>query len=193
VVGTSINLLENSNDALLTNARGHSRSYGLTASLAPRERFGFDFAYNYSDYLQNALICFNDTPPSGVSLPVVTGATTCFDTGNPLLTDSFYTNNTHFGMATLMFKPIKRVTTQMGYSITSVGGSSPVFNVLQPDASLHWNYHQPLASFSLDIGHNMSWNAGWNYYQYGEKVFTGPTAPRYFHSNAATVSLRYGF
>jgi hypothetical protein len=45
----------------LTDYRGHNCNYGLTATLTPRERFNFDFAYNYNDYQQSALICFNDS------------------------------------------------------------------------------------------------------------------------------------
>jgi hypothetical protein len=203
VLGGSINLLENSNRDALTNYRGHNRSYGFNATLSPRERFGVDLAYNYSDYLQNALICFNDTPPTGVTLSVITTAGDCTrtvnpanpynDSGNPRLTDSYYVNQTHFGLATVMFRPVRRVATQLGYSITSVGGRSPVFNQLQPDSSLHYNYHQPLASLGVDLGHHVAWNTAWNYYGYNEKALTGPTAPRYFHANTATVSLRYSF
>jgi hypothetical protein len=194
VVGTSVNVLENSNEDLLTKARGHNRNYGFTALLAPRERFGLDLAYNYNDYLQNALICFSDALPTGVTLPVVTSAVACVpDPNNPLLTNSFYVSRTHFGSATVMFKPVKRVTTQLGYSISSVGGDAPMFNILQPDPSLHYNYHQPVANILLDMGHNLAWNAGWNYYQYNEKSFVGPTSPRYFHAQTATVSLRYAF
>jgi hypothetical protein len=44
----------------------------FTANLAPPcERFGFDFAYDYNDMMQNALICFND---SDTILPVVVNA-----------------------------------------------------------------------------------------------------------------------
>lgn len=39
--------------------------------------------------------------------------------------------------------------------------------------------------------HNFIWHAGWSYYQYGEKAFVGPTSPRYFHANNATISLKY--
>ena len=194
----SVNLLENSNDYALTNYRGHNRNYGFTATLTPRERFSFDLAYDYNDYLQNAMICFNDTPPTGVTLPVVTNAGSCTsngyaDTGNPLLTDGDYTSNTHYGMSSVTFKPIRRVTTQVGYGITSIGGRTPQFNILQPEGSLAYNYHQPLAHLAFDMGHNLSWNAGWNYYQYGEKSFVGPTDARYFHANNATVGLRWAF
>ncbi len=195
VLGGSINILQDANAESLTNYLGHNRNYGLTASLTPRERFGLDLAYNYNDVIQNALICFNDTPPTGVSLPFVTNAASCAanDPSNPLLANSFYTNHTHFGMGTVRVKPVKRLTANLGYSITSVDGSIPQFNILQPLGSLQYKYYQPVASLSVDLGHKLAWNTGWNYYQYNEGSFVGPTAPRYFHANSLTESLRYAF
>jgi hypothetical protein len=195
VLGASINLWGASNGDALTDYRAHNRNYGFTANLTPRERFGFDFAYNYNDTKQNALICFND---SNTSLSVVANAGNCTmngynDTKNPLLTNGFYTSNTHYGIGSVMFKPHARITAQVGYSITSVGGQTPQFNALQPFGSLQYNYHQPLANVSVDIGHNLTARMGWNYYQYGEKSFVGPTDPRYFHANNATFSLRWAF
>jgi hypothetical protein len=96
-------------------------------------------------------------------------------------------------MGSVMFKLTSRVRTQVGYSITSVGGETPQFNSLQPAGSLQYNYHQPLANVAIDIGHNLTAKAGWNYYQYGEKSFVGPTGPRYFHANHATFSLQWAF
>ena len=152
-------------------------------------------AYNYSDPQQNALICLNDTPPVGVTLPVVTGAGDCSgnDPGNPLLTNGSYQNNTHFGMGAVVFKPVARLTTRFGYSVTSVGGQIQQFNILQPLRSLAYNYHQLVAGLDVDLARNLIWRAGWNYYQYGEKDFVGPTASRYFHANNATLSLKYAF
>ena len=77
VLGGSINILQDANADALTDYVGHNRNFGLTASLTPRERFGLDLAYNYNDVIQNALICFADTPPAGVTLPFVTSATSC--------------------------------------------------------------------------------------------------------------------
>ena len=47
----------------------------------------------------------------------------------------------------------------------------------------------------MDVGiaHDLSWHLGYNYYEYGEKDFVGPTLPRYFHANNVTVSLKYAF
>ena len=195
VLGGSINVLDDSNGDPTTNYQGHNRNYGFTASLTPRERYGLDLAYNYNDLQQNSIICFNDTPPLGVSLPVVTNAGSCAanDPGNPLLTNSYYVNHNHFGMFTLRVAPVKRVTARAGYSITSVDGQIPQFNVLQPLGALNYRYQQPVGDVSVDLGHNLSWNTGWNYYQYAEGSFVGPTAPRYFHANNATLSLKYAF
>ncbi len=195
VLGGSVNIFQTANADALTNYVGHNQNYGLTASLTPRERFGLDLAYNYNSVIQNALICFNDTPPAGVSLPFVSNAGSCAanDPANPLLGNSYYTNHTHFGMTTVRFSPAKRLTANLGYSITSVDGAIPQFNILQPLGSLQYKYSQPVANLSVDLGHRLAWNMGWNYYQYGEGSFVGPTAPRYFHANSLTESLRYAF
>jgi hypothetical protein len=195
VLGLSLNLWQNSNGNAFTDYRGHNRNYGFTGSLAPKQHFGFDFAFNYSDYLQNSFICFNN---ADTSLPVVANAGSCTakgynDSRNPLLTYGFYTSQTYYGMGAIVFRPIQRVAVQLGYSITSVGGDTPQFNSLQPFGSLHYNYYQPLANFEVDIGHNVTARAGWNYYQYGEDSFAGPTAPRYFHANNTTLGLRWAF
>jgi hypothetical protein len=198
-LGGSINIRQESNGDAQTQYVGHNQNYGLTASLAPRERFGLDLAYNFNSVIQNAIICFNDTPPTGVVLPFVNNANAnncgglTNDPANNLMANSYYTNHTNFGMATIRFKPAKRVMANIGYIITSVDGSAPQFNILQPLGTLQYKYQQPVANLSVDIGHKLTYNTGWNYYQYGEGSFVGPTAPRYFHANSLTESLRYSF
>jgi hypothetical protein len=196
-LGGSINIRQESNADSETQYLGHNQNYGLTASLAPRERFGLDLAYNFNSVIQNAVICFNDTPPIGVILPFVANAANnnCAgnDTSNNLMANSYDTNHTNFGMATVRFKPAKRVLANIGYSISSVDGSVPQFNILQPLGTVQYKYQQPVANLSVDIGHKLAYNMGWNYYQYGEGSFVGPTAPRYFHANSLTESLRYSF
>ena len=196
-LGGSINIRQESNADAQTQYLGHNQNYGLTASLAPRERFGLDLAYNFNSVIQNAVICFNDTPPTGVVLPFVNNANNdnCGgnDTANNFMADSYYTNHTNFGVATVRFKPAKRVLANIGYSISGVDGSAPQFNILQPLGTVQYKYQQPVANLSVDIGHKLAYNMGWNYYQYGEGSFVGPAAPRYFHANSLTESLRYSF
>ena len=92
-----------------------------------------------------------------------------------------------------MVRPIPRLTTRAGYSASSVSGKTPQFNILQPLGSLAYTYHQPLASVELELIRNVAWVANWNYAQYGEHDFVGPTEPRYFHSNDVTLGLKYAF
>lgn len=197
ILGGSINLQQDSNTDVLTDYKGHNQNYGVTASLAPRQRFSLDLAYNYNSVMQNALICFADTVPTGAVLPFVSGATNnnCAggDMSNNLMANSFYTDHTNFGMTTIRFRFDKRTTVNAGGSITSVDGSVPQFNILQPQGSAQYRFFQPVAGLSVDLGHKLAWNSGWNYYQYNEGSFTGPTAPRYFHANSLTESLRYAF
>jgi len=195
VLGGSINILEDANAYSLTNYVGHNRNYGLTTSLTPYPRVSLDLAYNYNDVIQNAMICFADTPPTGVTLPFVKGAASCAanEPSNPLLANSFYTNHAQFGMATLRFKFDKRTMVNLGGSVTQVQGSVPQFNTLQPQGAADYKYYQPVGTLSVDLGHKLAWNTGWNYYQYHEDSFVGPTAPRYFHANSVTESLRYAF
>jgi len=195
VLGATVNVWDSSNGDFFTKYSAHNRNYGFTATLSPRQRFGFDFAYNYTNYFQSALICFND---SETTLPAVATAGSCeangFNDGdNPLLINGRYNDNTHYGLAAITFKPLAKWSTQLGYSITSVGGQTPQLNILQPLGSLSYNYHQPVANIAVDLGHNLIGKLAWNYYQYGEKSFTGPTLPRYFHANNETVSLRWAF
>jgi hypothetical protein len=96
-------------------------------------------------------------------------------------------------MTSIRFRPGKRLTANLGLSITSVDGSFPQFDILQPLGTSQYKYQQPVASLGVDLGHKLAWNTGWNYYQYNEGSFVGPTAPRYFHANSLTESLRYAF
>jgi hypothetical protein len=195
IIGASLNVMSNTNDDPSINYRSHNYNGGFNISLNPRARYGLDAAYNYTSYQQSSLICFNDTPPAGVTLPVVTQAGDCSanDPANPLLTDGYYQSNTHFGTAAVVVRPAARMTTRVGYSLTSVDGQIPRFNVLQPLGSLSYDFHQPVAEIDIALVHNLDWHAGWNYFQYGENDFVGPTASRYFHSNEASLSLRYAF
>lgn len=72
-------------------------------------------------------------------------------------------------MTSIRFKPEKRVTVNLGYSITRVDGTIPQFNVLQPLGALQYKYQQPVANLTVDLGHKLAWNTGWNYYQYNEQ------------------------
>ena len=65
--------------------------------------------------------------------------------------------------------------------------------LLQPLGPLDFTYHQPLAELGYEFAKFWSINAYWNYDQYNEGSFVGPTNPRYFHDNRTMLSLKYAF
>jgi hypothetical protein len=185
-VGANFNILEQRNNTSDLDYRMHSRNFGLNAIVAPKEKFSFDFAYNYTAFLQNANVCY-------IGTVVAAGSFTCIFDDSLLEVLGNYNNHTHFGEFSIMFKPVQRVTARLGYNITDVNGSTLILDPLQPLGPLASRFQQPLGALDVEIAKNFTWHAGWNYYQYGEGSFVGPTAPRYFHANLATFSLKYAF
>jgi hypothetical protein len=183
----TLNIREFRNNVTGINYLGHNRNYSVSASLNPRDSLGFDFSYNYNNTKSDILICF-------VATPAPPGSLSC---GGAFLTGtSFYNSTQNFGTVNVMYKPIKRVTTYVGYTLTSVDGSSLILNPNQPPGSLRFNYHTPSASILVEITKNITWRGAWNYYDYNEKgdFLTDPTGSlRDFHANIGTLALRYTF
>src|SRR6266496_3090084 len=170
----------------------HSRNFGFTATALRNERFGVELAYNYSNTASNSFICFQDTAST---IPGNPGACTADSEGGaPFELYQTYGNRNHFGSATLLVKPVKRLTTNIGYSIVSSDGNATIINPSQPFGSLRSNFHRPFADVKFEVVKGWSAVAKWNYYDYAEKnPFFGPTYPRDFHANVTTLALRYSF
>lgn len=193
--GANLNLLERRNHDPGRDIRfdGHVRNVGFNVLVAPNDRVGFDAAYNFTGFLQNANVCFIGQNTGVVSTGCVFGGVTSTGTPNLFETLGFFNSSTHFGNLGLRFKPMSRLKLALGYGITSNDGNVLQLNALQPRGSLRSRYQQPLATVGIGLTNELWFNAGWNYYQYNEDDFVGPTSPRYFHSNIATLSLRYAF
>jgi hypothetical protein len=195
-ISATMNIWEARNSQIDVDATQHYRNMGASAMLFPNERFNLELNYNYTDALQNAFICYNGT---FTAAGTVVGGCPTFDPANagnnnaPNQIHSTYINNTNYGSFLLVFSPVKRLSAKLGYGITSTNGDTTILNSLQPLGPLQFTYHQPLASLSLGLGKGVSANAYWNYDQYGEGSFVGPTAPRYFHDNRTVLALRYAF
>ena len=108
-------------------------------------------------------------------------------------TYSVYQTHTQYGYFAFTLTPIERLTIRVGYNVVDNQGSTTSFNTLLPLGPLASMYQTPLAAVDFLVHKNVTFKAGWNYYQYAENDFIGPTAPRYFHANNATLALRYAF
>ena len=186
-VSGTVNILESRNNVSDILHREHNRNYGFTVALNPKPVFGFEFGYNYEDVFSTTNICYviASTPPPNSTLCA----------GGPLIAAvSLYDNKINFGYANIMFKPIKRVTANLGYNLTSTSGSTliltPIQNSLGP---LAFNFHKPTALVEVELAKGWMWRTAWNYYDYNEKSSPGLLAPRDFQSNSATLSVRYSF
>ncbi len=201
VVSGTFNLRDESNDLFSDNYSLSSRYLGLGAMFIPNDRFTWDIAYTYNSYNQTDLIC----PIGSIGgVPFAAGApfvnTACpFDIGtNGLPTGLYQTlgrfdNVNHFFSTLLSVKLIPRVTTGVGYSIVNSDGSEIFTNQFLVPGALKNSFHRPLAELQVELSKNWFAKAGWNYYGYNEKGSAGPTQPRDFHANTATVSLKYAF
>ena len=188
-LGGSFNIYEARNNVVEINHLQHSRSAGFTVAVAPKDRWSVDFGYDYNDIFSQTNICFTTTAPPFGTVP-------CTIAGSPVpLQDlSVYRNKTHYGYGDLMLKPIKRITLNLGYSVTTATGDTLILNPNAPAGPLQFNYHRPYASVLIDVYRGLSWKAGWGFYDYNEKDQPGdPTGRRSFRGNLVKLSFIYAF
>jgi hypothetical protein len=182
-LGASIVWHENRNPSFDIGNFQHNRSFAFTSTFAPPDsQWGVDLSYDYQDIFSQTNICF-------VSTPTPPGALSC---GAPFLQGlSFYNSFTNYAAGSLYFKPIPRVTTGVGYTITSTTGNTLILNPNAPAGPLNFNYHLPMATLAVELTKNLVYKTNWNYYGYNEKSDPGPTLPRDVRGNVFTLSLRY--
>jgi hypothetical protein len=190
----SIDIHENRDNVYQVNNLEHGRTYGLVTVFSPNARYSVDLGYNYTNIYSQALVCF---AASGTGVPTYPA---CPITASPVAqgATSFYNSNQHFAYFDVMWKPIKRVSTTVGYAGTFVGGNTLFLNPLQPAGTLAFSYEKPYASLQFDLYKGFSYKTAWNYYGYDEKgpsVIPGltPIPLRDFNGSTATFSVVYAF
>ena len=180
---SAIVIREGRNNVATVGHIEHNRSYAFTAAITPNDKFSLDLDYDYNDVYSRTNICFVNTPSPPVSI-------SCG--GSPFAAGlSFYTENAHSGGGGLEFRPLPRVSTSIGYTITSSVGSTIILNPNAPTGPLSYNYHLPQANIAIELTKHLTYKTGWNLYDYHEKSDPGPTAPRDFRGNVFTLSMRY--
>ena len=164
----------------------HNYSAMFTATLTPNTHWGLDLAYNFDAIQQNMNICYEGDV-------VAPGSYTCIGDDSLLEVYNIYQTHTQYGYFAFTMTPIERVTLRLGYSIVDNQGSTTSLNTLLPLGPLDSTFQSPLGAIEVKLYKGVSFKGGWNYYQYGEGSFVGPTLPRYFHANNTTLALRYAF
>jgi hypothetical protein len=164
----------------------HNYSTTINAMIMPNKRWGLDLSYNFDAIQQNMNLCYE-----GSVIPA--GSFTCLGDDSLMEVLGIYQTHTQYGSIVFTVNPIDRVAMRFGSSIVDNQGNTTQFNLLQPLGPLASTYLSPLAAVEIGVHKNVSFKAGWNYYQYGEGSFIGPTAPRYFHANNTTLAIKYAF
>jgi len=168
------------------NYKQHNYATMATATIMPGKRWGLDLAYNLDAIQQNMFLCFSDSA-------TVPGSTPCAGDSTLQQTYGLYQTHTQYGYFALRLSPVERAEIRLGYNIVDNQGSTTSFNTLLPLGPLASTYQSPLAAVDFLVHKNVTFKAGWNYYQYNENSFVGPTAPRYFHANNTTLAVKYAF
>jgi hypothetical protein len=214
-VDGAVEIHENRDNVATVNDLEHDRSYSFATILTANPRLSVDFGYNYWDVYTQAIVCFaysitsaNPAPPPATvvasafppGVPVLPGGTACPITGasSPLGALSTYGSTDHFAHGAVIWKPMKRVTTMVGYGGSFVRGNTIFLNPLTPSGTLDFNYQRPYASIAIDIARGLSYKMAWNYFEYTQVGNTTPfglasiQSPNFNGSNA-TFSFRYSF
>lgn len=176
------------------NGSQHNRSAGVSASLAPSERFSAQLGYNYNDIYSNLLVCFtSDFAQPG--LPACPGVSGLVQQVSP------YDSKVNTGFVDLIWTPANRLSVEVGANLSGVSGSELNVNPLSPTAlapagPLNSSWYQPYGSVSYRFAKQWTGRARWDYYGYHEDSdgsYQDLYAPRNFHANLITLSLRFAF
>jgi hypothetical protein len=191
-LGSAINLLENSNDEFQVNNRQHDRAYSFNIEMQKGDRFGLDLEYEYNNVFSSSDICYAFSPlPTGTTVPPCPVSASGVAA---LAGTSLYDTRTHFGYFDAMWKPFKRITTHLGYTVTTTNGQTTFLNPNAPPGPLAFNYHRPYADLDIELAKGLTYKTHWGYYGYNEREPSDPiTGSRKFRGNLATFSVRYAF
>jgi hypothetical protein len=189
-----VQIMEGQNPASDINASQHNRSTGFSASLTPSEKFSAQLGYNYNDIYSRLLVCFtSDFAQPG--LPACPGVSGLVQQASP------YTSHVNTGFVYLLWTPVKRLSTDIGANLSGVTGNELNVNPLSPIAlapagPLNSNWYQPYGAVSYRFSEQWTGRARWDYYGYHEDPngsYQDLFAPRNFHGNLVTLSVRFAF
>ena len=185
----SIRIWEGRDNIAEVNNLQHDRSYGISLTLQPTEKLGFELGYDYDDVFSQILICYvsSAAPAELAQCPGVTGLVQQLST---------YTNHSHYGNLDVTWAPIRRLTAHLGGNFAGTSGSAILLDPNAVPGPLNSKYFRPYGGLDYRVARSWTGKAYWGYYDYHEDL-TALTqdmfAPRNFRGNTVTLSVRYAF
>ncbi len=189
VVSASFQNAINRNPVSLVDHRSKSRQFGLQGSWArPGGRFTLDAGYTL------------------LRLDTMSGIVNFLDPSNgDAASFSFYTSQLHIVNFGSRIQPRERLTVYLGYSLakdtadgrsqlTFPEGVEPNYPNFTSDGSSFFNsfplsYQSPQARLSVQLREQLSWNFGWQFYNYNERF----TTQQNYHAHVGYSSFRWSF
>jgi hypothetical protein len=153
----------------------HSRLVSVGAALFPKERYGLDFNYGYSDVYASTNICYDGgasaaypgaASPSGTACPGATVRGTAYYEFGPV--KDFMSAPTQYGSVALSISPINSIRSSIGYTISSVSGSRFFNDARDVNGALVSTYQSPFVSLAWTVHKAWIWRAEYKYFGYGE-------------------------
>lgn len=195
----TFNDYESRDNQIGVGSLAHNRSFTTAASLAPSEHYGVDLAYGYTDVFSQVQNCFDDSgfvPPDATPMPVGVACGNAVNTATATTAffgTSHYDAPTQFGSIGIVYTPVTKLRTGLGYRMSAVDGHAEYLNPRNAPGSLQSQFQTPYASLAYTVAPGWAFSGNWDYYGYGEGSPIGPTAPRSFRGNVYTLGMHYEF
>jgi len=176
------------------NLSQHNRNAGVSFSVTPSQMFSAQLGYNFNDISSDLLICFT----SSLAQP---GLPACPDVTGLVQQSSPYSSHINTGFLDFLWTPLNPLSIEVGANLSAVTGSELNLNPQSPIATapagpLNSNWYQPYGSVAYHFAKHWTGRARWDYYGYHEDSngsYQDLYAPRNFHGNLITLSVRFGF
>ena len=185
---------EGQNPVTNVNMSEHNRNAGFSLSLTPSEKLSAQLGYNYNNIHSELFVCFTSSQ-APTTLPACPGVSGLLQQFSP------YTSRINTGFLDVLWSPINRFTFEIGANLSGVTGNELYFNTLSPIATdptgpLNSNWYQPYGAVSYRFAKHWTGRARYDYYGYHEDSdgsYQDLYAPRNFHANLVTLSVRFAF
>jgi hypothetical protein len=172
--------------ATLISFSSHSRNYTASASWTPVAWFSLDASY---------MKLHLDTV-SGLAFFASASGRPQLQTGDSTL----YLSQIHAGNLGMRLQLWRRADLFLGYSLTKDNGAAPsatadadpVQVMLRAVQSFPLTYQAPMGRLSVKITPKIRWNAGWQFYNYAERVQLF-AYDQNFHANTGYTSVLWSF
>lgn len=183
------------------NHRDHTRTFAFATVLTPNDRLALDIGFDWQDVFSSTDGCINLGSVSTAYPACDFGAGSVLQNG---IGQWQYKTTVYGAHANVIVKPVKRLTTSLGYDLTDSVGTDLYYslvvpglgvepNPLQPEGTLSYLWHKPTGSVAYELTKHWTAKGAWGFYDYNERGWQGPVVPRDFHANTGTLSLRYAF